>query len=563
MTGLFWRRWTQVVKQLTSPGISQKNRWGFLSGIFVLALIVGTLGLFFSRPSNDDFSFFHRAIVQLQHLDQPFFTNDTAHNLPGLPPLSNTHIMTSYEPLVAMTANVIGVNPLVIYHYMSAFIAEIILIVVYILLYKEFRLTNWQSFTATLLACIFLFIDGNLNRSFGNIVFLTLWLGKTILWGLWMPMTLLVSHRFLSYPTLRNLYLVAMVSIGAVGLSGSGIFMIPILLCGISLAYLLSYGFSSTHLKRALLLNCASFYSIAIAIALLSDIIPQPFDTSVWNQGWPSGWWQNLWLVIGDSATLTRNVLILLVLPFMSLRKPLNRFPVMLTGVLCLIFANPLLGPVWVKMLKPGAYWRLAYLFSLAWCAGLIINLVIWRSSLRVRLIRLGFATIIIIATIHAYQFSILTPDESKASIKFKVPWELKFPTAELTFVRPILKHLSNRNLLAPENMVVVAGLLDPTIRFEATRGADTLHIFRNAGKDDEGLRRIAAQRFVSTCADLNTSDDKAPFLQSVEMGVNAVILQKCNPDLSLNLIKRIGLDKEQWSEVKRNNGYILLLRDR
>lgn len=53
---------------------------------------------------------------------------------------------------------------------------------------------------------------------------------------------------------------------------------------------------------------------------------------------------------------------------------------------------------------------------------------------------------------------------------------------------------LKNRNLLAPQNVAVIAGLLEPTIRLEAASRLLTAHLFNAAGNGDEGFRRNAAQ---------------------------------------------------------------------
>jgi hypothetical protein len=109
-------------------------------GVFSFCLLLGLLTCFGSRPDFDDFSFFHRVLVQLQHLDQPFFLTDTSHNLPGLPALSLTHTMTSYEPLVGLAANWLKLDPVWAYQNLSAFVVAFLLPLVYFSLYRQFRL---------------------------------------------------------------------------------------------------------------------------------------------------------------------------------------------------------------------------------------------------------------------------------------------------------------------------------------------------------------------------------------------------------------------------------------
>lgn len=529
----------------------QDERW-FLIGTVFLALLMGILPLFILNPNPDDYNFFHRALVQLYHLDQPFILTDTGHNLSELPPLSILHVMTSYEHFVAMTANFLGADPLMFYHNVSPLIAEIILTIVYILVYRQFGLNQKQSLAGTLFAFLFLFLDINFtHRSFGNIV-IYLWIGKVILWGVLIPMTLLVAYRFMSDPTPRGFMLVSMTGISAVGLSGSGVFTIPILILGVSLAYLLTYGFSPIHLKSALWLNLASFYCFAIAVISILGLLPKPPDISVWTENWPSIWWQNLGLVISSFTILSRNILVLFILPFLAITTPLNRFFPFLTLGLCLIFANPVMGGFWLDVVQPAAYWRLAFLFPIPWCAGLMICSFIQPIMDKYRLTLLHvFSTIVAILILNIYYTSGMTP-----KFELKLPWEYRLPKPELAFAQSVRDSLHDRNILAPESLTVVLALIEPTLKFEATRG--TLHNFVNGGQKAEGLRRIAAQNLVTTCS--LTSENEAALVRSIQIGANGIIIKECELEKMIGIVKLINSRSQQWSEVERNNGYILIL---
>lgn len=521
--------------------------------------VIGIVTLFISNPNPDDYNFFHRALVQLQHLKEPFILTDIGHNIAGLPPLSIVHVLTSYEHFVAMTAALIGADPLGFYHNISACIAEILMVIVYVLLYRQFGLNRLQALGATIGAFLFFFLDLRLaGRSFGNII-LYLWVGKVLLWGVLIPITLLVAYRYLCCPTFRRLSFVGMTGISAVGLSGSGVFMIPILIFGVSLAYLFSYGFSVKRLKHAIFLNFASCYCVVIAVGGIVGLLPNPADSSAWSQGWPSIWWQNFGLVISDSSILIRDLLILVLLPLISMARPLNRFLPLLTVTLCLIFANPLGGPFWIQIIQPAAYWRLLFLFPLPWCAGLIVCCIISpiHRSYKAAIIYISVG-LVILSIVTVYHFSGMKPHELRNYLHFKKPSEYRFPLPELSFARSISNRLQNKNILAPERIVVVLALINPTTRFEAARG--TLHTFSNAGKKEEGLRRVAAQSLVSTC--IRSTDTENALLKSLEIEIDAIVVKECKPDLQAALVSLLTLSGSQWIEAERNNGYILFLKE-
>lgn len=537
----------------------QKGDGWFLLGTISLGFVIGVSTIFISNPNPDDFNFFHRALVQLQHLKDPFILTDTGHNISGLPPLSILHVLTSYEHFVAMAATLVGADPLGFYHNVCACIAEILIVIVYVLLYGHFGLKRSQSLCATMGAVLFFLLDLRLNgRSFGNIL-LYLWVGKVMMWGILIPITFLEAYRYLCCPTPRRLSFVVMTGISAVGLSGSGVFMIPILIFAVSLAYLFTYGFTLRRLKHTILLNCASCYCVVIALGGIVGLLPKPDDTLVWSQGWPSIWWQNLTLVISHSSILIRDLLILFLLPLIAIARPLNRFLHLLTGTLCLIFANPLFGPFWIQMIQPAAYWRLLFLLPLPWCAGLMLPCIMQVIHLESRgVLFYSSVALVMLSMVNAYLFSGMRVHEISEYLHAKKPLEYRLSAPESAFVRSVGHRLDNRNILAPERVVVVLALINPTTRFEATRG--TLHTFGNAGLKEEGLRRVAVQDFVGTCKRL--PENHAALRQSFEMGIDAIIISECKDDLQASLFPLSALSDGPWREAARNNGYILYSKE-
>ena len=547
-----WRRWKHVIS------LPQTNPIWFLWSIAVLSLGTGIFTLVVSRPDADDLVYFHRALVQLSHLDCPFFTTDTLHNVPDLPPFSYVHIMTSYEPLVAMVANWLRIDPLSAYHNISAFVLGVLLPIPYALLYRQFGVTHRSTILATLILLLFLLIDGNLHRSFGNFSLVRLWQGKVILIAFLLPLTLLFAYRYFREPTAHNFILLVLSGVSASGLSSSGIFLFPMFLFAISTACILSFGFSLIALKRAVLLNLGSIYCGGIAFALLTGLIPPISDSAVWDLG-PAIWSQTLELVIGDRATLVRNLLILLILPLVGLKKPGAWFLFWLTIAIGVLFTNPIFGPFWFEHLRSGAYWRIAYLFPLPLSVGLIVPALIDNKDMGSYWLHISTVIVTGLAIFFASQYTVLFPPKGAAPVYFKMPWEYKLPPVELAFARSVSGRLQNKNLLAPQGVSVTLGLINPTIKFEATRFGTTLNILNNAGQYNEGLRREKAQLLVDACA--RDPEVYAAFLQSLSTGVNAVVTRDCQTTLLPKLADLQELGFGRWLEVERNNGYVLLLR--
>ncbi len=544
------RRWSRAISRLRSPTARRNRNARFLLATFALCLVTSGFTLFTSKPDRDDFSFFHRALVQLSRPDAPFTLEDTGHNRGGLPALSLPHAMTSYEHGVAMSASLLGADPLWAYQNAGAFVAAFLLPLVYLLLYRELGLRKTAALTSTGVALLFLILDGNQHQSFGNFGLVRCWQGKVILVMLGVPATLLFAHRFLRRPSLQHFGGVALAGIAAVGLSGSGIFMSPILVAGASAAYLFGYGPSRSRLRRAVLLNLASFYCAGIAVAFFLGFLPQPADTSVWEAFGTTDWRANLDLVIGGTPALLRDLLILVALPWVALKPVSSRFLIGLSLALCLMFANPLMGPFWIGQLHTTAYWRLAYLLPLPLCAGLAVSALPSRGRTRRQaLLGAGAVATVALATGIAYKSSVLS------GTALKPAGEYRFEPVPLAFSRSALAFLRGRNVLAPPELVVVLGLLDPGMRFESGRPRHTRHVFRNAGERAEGERRVAAQQRVTLGEPSPRLD--AAFRSSLRNGVDAVVFESMSHQ---EVSQLMASEPGRW-EVKRALGYVLIFR--
>ena len=70
---------------------------------------------------------------------------------------------------------------------------------------------------------------------------------------------------------------------------------------------------------------------------------------------------------------------------------------------------------------------------------------------------------------------------------------DVRLPAPEARFVAEARPFLEHRSLLAGPPTSWLAPLLVPGLRVEAARQKDTRHVFSNAGRPEEGERRLAA----------------------------------------------------------------------
>jgi hypothetical protein len=544
------KRWLRQARQEGS----------FALGALATGLAAGAFTLFVSRPDKDDFGFFYRALEQLERLDLPFLSVDTVLHVSGpAPPLPTVHIITSYEPLAALTATLFGADPLSMYQNICGFFAALLLPIVYFLLYRHFRASRLVALLGTLVAIGFLLLDGGTHQSFGNFGLVRIWQGKVILVTVLLPATLLLAHRYLIYPTSRKLGILAIAGVCAVGLSSSGVFLFPLLVFAVSLAYLLEGGLTRRRLQRAVTVNLGSLYCVAIAAGLMLGLIREAADLTVWNtSAFPTSWWDNLALVFVDKLTLARSLMILFALPLLGLGKIMGRFVALLSVALLALCANPLLGPVWLDILGPVVYWRLAYLFPLPLCAGLLVGVIGRQISAR-RVLSPGSLAIAVTVILFAVSFkaTVVDPSDPLRPVFLKPALEYRLPPAEMGFVRSVAGHLDDKVILAPFDMVAVLGLMNSTVSFEATR--PTYLRYELAGRGDaEIARRLDAQNYVTRCR--ARARDAEALLRSIDTGVNVIVARACHPGGHPVLGELEEKMPGSWTVIETAYGYTLLV---
>jgi hypothetical protein len=511
-----------------------------------MATTSGLLAVVSAVPNADDVSFFHRALVQLRYLDQPFRLVDTLHDARAVPPLSILHYLTAYEPFVAMAARSLGLDPLWTYQSAGAFAAAALLSITLVLLAMELGASPPLAMATAAAALAFLAIDGNLQRTFGSMAFPRFWQGKCILWSTLLPATLLVTYRFLREPTARHFIIVLLAGVCAVGLSGSGTVLFPGLVLCASIAYVIARGPGDRRAATAALVNLASVYPLGIGFAFAVGVLPKP-DMTTWSQ-WEPVWWRNLYgYVIGDAKTLVRDFVLLLLVPALALRPPHRRFLLLFSFVVAAVFLNPISGPRVLRIVTPANYWRFAYLLPLPLCAGLVVTCVVPPGSLARR--ASGAAALLTIAWAFESPALLQSPHPTLTGYKL--------PPSELTFASIALPHLRpGDRVLAPEQVVSTFALLDPTLRFVAGRSIETPGLFRTAGRAEEGARRVGAQRIVSQGT--VTDEGQAGLRDAVGRRLRAVVTLPSLEPVVVPLLQDAG---GQWTVAARDTTYTLFLR--
>ncbi|MDD4957082.1 MAG: DUF6077 domain-containing protein [Candidatus Omnitrophica bacterium] len=511
-----------------------------LTGIFVLVSL---------RPDADDLIYIRRVIMQIQNPASAIMITDTIHLPVGLPPISYLHVMTSYEYFLGMLSYFSGADLLAMYYNYAPFLLGLLIPLVYFSIYRTLRLGRAMALASTVGVLCFLVVDGALHNSFGSHALVRIWQGKTVLMAFLVPVALWAGLRFFARPSGRYFYMLFMIGISSVGLTGSGLILIPIYYAGLSVSYLLNGGVNGKRLKKAVFPLLAAAYPAVISAAFVLHMLPMPLESTFTQKG-AVGWWEVLSEVVNGKLELLRDVTVLFILPFIVLKKRQARSIAGLSAALVLIFANPVSMRAWISVVDPGVLWRVFYLFPLPLCSGLLAAAV-YKCWIKDR-DYLSFRSVAILLITLIFVFSF---DKSAIS-GFKAPWEYQLTKREAAFSEEAGDLVRGRYILAPWDIVSVQGLLNTDSRYETHWMGGTRLVFLNSGDLAEGYRRYLAQEFI-------TSDAPAPlmaaaFAQSIRNGVDCVIMDESRLGRVANVI---DIRNGEWSAPLRKNGYVLLLK--
>ncbi|MHC4711739.1 MAG: DUF6077 domain-containing protein [Planctomycetota bacterium] len=537
---------------------------GVLIGVLILAALCAALSLVINRPDADDVGFYHRALVQNERLDEPFLTGDTVHNVDGLPGLTTVHLMASYEIGTAFLARFTGLDALWLYQNGNCALAAFALPVIYYLLFRAFGLTPLSSLLASAGSVAFLWFDGNNHASIGNYAFVRLWQGKCILLTVLVPLVVLLFMRFWEKPNLRNWAVLFSAGVAAVGLSGTGLVVMPLLVFVVSVSaaiHDIQYEISPPRwaLTKVVFSNLASGYCVLLGLGLLVGVIPSLRDISHAEQvRWHAEtWWVNLTYSLGTNWSVVWYCgLVVLGAAFAPVRRK-PRIALVSAAVTTVLCFNPLVGPIWLKILF-NVYWRLVFVLPIAFSAGLLAAglpvLLRGRLVRPANLARLVAACLIVV--VFAGHYRQATFYRSNA-VTMKNPAEYRFDADALEFSKLAAPLLDGRNLLAPVAIVNAIPLLNPSVRLETHRPWITRTLLMEMRKGQEARRRMRAQVFVTRPS--GRPFDRKSFGESISRGVDSVVARG-DRDEAVEAV--LVSSEDTWRPALSAEGFTLFLKE-
>lgn len=464
--------------------------------LVLLGLAAVSINVFTSVSNADDFNFLHRAVVAAANLDQPFDITNTGFDDTSLPAISPLHAMVSFEPSIVLLSKMLGLPPVYFTHYVAGSICAFLVPMAFFLCVRLFGFGTLPSLVGSAGVLLFLVLSGDTFRDWGPFTLTRIWQGKCVLVALSVPLTLLFTLKWMEHGSRPDGVRLAFTLVSGMGLSGSALFMLPWVVASAACGYLVVARFNLESAKRAVLAMLLSVVCISCVITASLTFARPPEVTTVWQDGWPRTSLESLGLIIlPEHWFISALVLVtgFLVTPRLRLAAALATGT---AGSLSLLLV-PFTAEILTSLVTPGAFWRFFFTTPLPLAFGFVCAGAAERAfgpaSGTSRIVS-AILTILVIAFAH-------TKSPSLSSDLFAWPADPKFVRDDLLAARKLSSEIpEGATVLAPQHIVVVLGLLRPDLRFISTRTTETLHVFANAGRVEEGLRRVAMHDALTNC---------------------------------------------------------------
>jgi hypothetical protein len=513
--------------------------------LIALALLAGWLGVSVNIPNSDDIAFFHRAKFAAENLGAPLALYDTSlDSFTELPNLTGYHYLTSIEVVVALIARAAGISPIYVLHLVVPIFFNGLLVFSAYLLFRYLGLSVRGSVVGTSFALLYLLLSLQNPADWGRYTLLRAWQGKSIAVGFGVWALIVACFEYKNHPTAKNLMFVGLVSISLVGLSSTGLVLVPCVVCSFALAWVVS-NFRNT---KELISVGSLFLILCVPIGCYFYATSFIFQSNLswfFSAGWPTDAIKSFLYVYSGKALAFS---LLNVLFFIAIRQVLtenSRIFLTYTLLTLLLFA-PILGDIALTKIPPGVYWRLAYAVPVPIIFGLVMAIFSlaasrWKSYRYFVIVVVGAALLVSWRDLKLY---------ATQSVGLKFDLEVRQDLPKLVSIVP-----RDAVILGQESVAIAVALTAPSVRLAVGRIGETQASFAAVSRVDEGAVRGRASAALSRCE----FDGGEITLGRVLPNVNVVVIQKkCDEDAAK---KYFGLNDGRWRRSVLKN-YNVFVRD-
>lgn len=229
--------------------------------ILLLLMVAAPVITYFAHaPNIDDAVYVGTAADAVGHPQLPVLSHDVLYGNDKFPLMLPSYAVESYELLIAFSARVLHLAPILLAHAIFPTILAILVPIAWAGLMRILAPRHWVA--ATVLAIVALNLPGP-PRGFGCFSFAGLFVGKSLLVSIGIPLLFTYTWKYEENGSFPACLILLATTIACVGLSASAIFVAPM-----ALTIAAAAGWRGGITRRAFVAFVPAFYPLACGLAV-------------------------------------------------------------------------------------------------------------------------------------------------------------------------------------------------------------------------------------------------------------------------------------------------------
>lgn len=467
----------------------------------VLSVFGACIALFAHKTAADDCYYVPNAVHALQNPGAPM--GFRIHYLYGGAETFTSYVWGTafpFEYLLSVFAWLTGLQYLTVYHLIApAVMAPLIPLALFFLI-SRFVANSRHAALGTLFSVLLLLLLGESLRTFGNMSFIRMFEGKTVLLAVGIPFFCALSVDYLGKPSIKGWWMLFITATALAGLSSSAMILLPPLAAALYCGQLAAAYPRVRPLPRLALTYVATLaYPLLCAVVIATLPGTRGDAYNVITAGYPTTFSGHLLFLTDPGQPVTPVTVVLCIgLALFVTRGWRRRFIAGWLGGAVLLFLNPLTAPpIIAHVTSAGIYWRLFYLLPFPLAAGVAAAELYQRLSVRLSVRPLsGVLAGVLVVLILPHFF---TGSSSVFRDKVTFGWpHYKLPDGFYDEAAQVAKKAPDGPMLAPSVTACLVSMIDaghPQYRirsagirlFMARRGTPELADLRMQASDFTG----------------------------------------------------------------------------
>ncbi len=360
--------WRELSKQIIKTVTAHPGPAAALAGCSLLGAL---LCLVSHRFDFDDFYYVPNVVYYLEHPTEAMGFLIHFVDSGGDPFVSYHFGSFPFEYSEGILAYITRYHFLTVYYFLAPALFGGMIPLVWFYLISRFGFRSRAAITGSFIICMSLLLMGEQHGSFGNFAFNRIFQGKVVMLAVGIPLFVGLTMDFFRWPGKRHWFYLFLASVAMVGFSTSAAMLLPMLASVLVIASCFWYVPNvRAWLLRGFFYLCTLVYPILYAGTFLL-MSPELLNSNnpIYRHRLTT-YLANVKNVLGGSV-----VIIFLaagtILAISLLQKRHRRFIVAWLALLFLLYLNPLVGPIVMKLTRQSVFWRLFYLLPFPLVLGL------------------------------------------------------------------------------------------------------------------------------------------------------------------------------------------------